>query len=244
MFNKNSIYVLCVCIICITCLSGSALAEPTGKGDQEFNALYKAALDSLGKENDQEALDMFLKALDLKPDIQNAPFFNHLGFAYMQAGDVEEAIVRFKTALRIDPKYADAYSNLGSAYASQETGTDLAVEQYQKAIELDPKQGKAYLGLGWVYLIRKHHPQESIKQFTKAIEIDSTMDLALYGLGLSYVASGKSELSIKPISTLRAHNKFEYAAAIEASIKQVETKSQPASMTSQPPQPGTEPGPA
>jgi tetratricopeptide (TPR) repeat protein len=56
-----------------------------------------------------------------------------------------EALLRKSVAL--DPKFPDAYLQLGNLYASQQKHLE-AIEQYQRAIELNPDLAEAYYRLG------------------------------------------------------------------------------------------------
>ena len=52
----------------------------------------------------------------------------------------------FRKAIELDPKYADAYNNLGNALRGQKK-LDEAIAAYRKAIELDPKYANAHNNL-------------------------------------------------------------------------------------------------
>jgi tetratricopeptide (TPR) repeat protein len=62
----------------------------------------------------------------------------------------KKASQKYERAVKIDPSYAEAYSNLGYTYRKQEQ-FDKAVRAYKKAIELDPKLAEAYEYLGEAY---------------------------------------------------------------------------------------------
>ena len=50
---------------------------------------------------------------------------------------MDEAILHYKNAIRIDPKYVDAYNNLGNALASKGNYDD-AIKQYSEALKINP----------------------------------------------------------------------------------------------------------
>ena len=64
--------------------------------------------------------------------------------AYLDKGDHDKAIADYTEAIRLDPKYAEAYSNRGVAYASK-GDYDKAIADYTEAIRLDPKDGRRVL---------------------------------------------------------------------------------------------------
>jgi len=51
-------------------------------------------------------------------------------------GDWEGAVAQYREAIRINPRYANAYDNLGAVLARQGK-TREAVEQYRQALALD-----------------------------------------------------------------------------------------------------------
>lgn len=62
----------------------------------------------------------------------------------------KQASKKYERAVKIDPSYAEAYSNLGYTYRKQEK-FDEAVRAYKKAIELNPKLAEAHEYLGEAY---------------------------------------------------------------------------------------------
>jgi len=68
------------------------------------------------------------------------------GKAYFEKGDYKAAIIEFKNAIQIDPKYKEVYSHLGEAYLKV---GDLrgAFRAYAILAELDPNNTEAQLKL-------------------------------------------------------------------------------------------------
>lgn len=62
----------------------------------------------------------------------------------------KEASKKYERALKIDPTYAEAYSNLGYTYRKQEK-FDKAVRCYKDAIKLKPDLAEAHEYLGETY---------------------------------------------------------------------------------------------
>jgi tetratricopeptide (TPR) repeat protein len=67
-------------------------------------------------------------------------------------------VADFNKAIDLDPKYALAYDNRGSAYATK-SNLDQAIADYNTAIDLDAKYAKAYHNRGLVYLQKGLKPQ-------------------------------------------------------------------------------------
>lgn len=59
-------------------------------------------------------------------------------------------LLRVKGTLEINPKYADAYYNLGIAYAKNNQ-YDNAIKSLEKTLEINPNDYKVHFALGVIY---------------------------------------------------------------------------------------------
>src|SRR5271169_4220450 len=66
------------------------------------------------------------------------------GLSYVDKKQYDAAAIQFKKALQVDPKFAEAYYQLGLVYLRQQRGKE-AYEQLTIATNLDPKNIKAHL---------------------------------------------------------------------------------------------------
>jgi tetratricopeptide (TPR) repeat protein len=73
------------------------------------------------------------------------------GQTYMEKGKFGDAAIEFRNALRLDPRFADAYYQLAQADLAQHDWKQ-AYGSLQKAIELDPTRLDARLDRGRLYL--------------------------------------------------------------------------------------------
>ena len=104
-----------------------------------------------------------------------------MGNALQDLGKPDKAIDAFKTAISINPKYAEAYNNIGVIL--QETGKlDEAVATYTKAISLRHDYAEAYYNIG-NSLGEQGKLKEAIKALKRAISIRSDYAEALVKLG-------------------------------------------------------------
>jgi len=69
------------------------------------------------------------------------------GVAAQQRGELERAAAAYRQAIEVDPRYADAYANLGAVLARL-GHYDQAVASYERALEINPKLNAARLNLG------------------------------------------------------------------------------------------------
>ena len=73
-----------------------------------------------------------------------------LGLAAKRQGRYPEAEEFYRKAIQLDPKFSEAFSNLGNVYLAQKQ-TALAISSYQQATDLNPSQGAYYFNLHRAY---------------------------------------------------------------------------------------------
>lgn len=92
------------------------------------------------------AIPFLENALNKNP--QNPEIFHHLGLAYFNLGNYEEALVSWKKAIELDPTHHQTYWNLGHLHEIEQRYSD-AFEAYNQAAVLaekvsDSKKAKRY----------------------------------------------------------------------------------------------------
>jgi tetratricopeptide (TPR) repeat protein len=133
---------------------------------------------------------MSLMLCSCSGDPQNAKVkYLAAGQNYMKKGQYGDATIEFRNALRLDPRFVEAYYQLAQADAAQHTWSG-AYAALEKTIELDPNRLDARLDRGRLYL--------AAKEFGKAEEDANLIlkqdpkDLGAYQLlGAALVSEGK-----------------------------------------------------
>ena len=119
-----------------------------------------------------------------------------------------------KKAIKLNPKNAFAYVQLGSFYRDQGKFSQ-AEDAFKKAIELNPKNAFAYVELGWAYRVQgKFSQAEGL--FKKEIKLNPENDYAYVELGLVYRFQGKfsqAEDALKKATELNPKNYIAYEDA-------------------------------
>ncbi len=111
---------------------------------EEFEKALKAA-PSFGPA--KRALKIIEDVADQKIEGQAA--INYFeGIAYALKGQHDQSIPYYDKAIKINPKFANAYFSRGVAYAEGRGEYDKAISDYDKAIEINPRFGKAILSRG------------------------------------------------------------------------------------------------
>jgi len=120
------------------------------------------------------------------------------GYNYAINNEYDKAIEAYTKAIALDPNYAAAYNNRGSAY-DDKGQYDRAIEDYNKAIALDPNDAAAYYNRGVAYG-NKGQYDRAIEDFNKAIALDPNDAAAYYNRGVAYGNKGQYDRAIEDYS--------------------------------------------
>ncbi len=128
-----------------------------------------------------EAVGYLQKACDLARD--NSLYQLRYGTALEEVRDTERAVSAFQTAIKLDPKNAEAYVGIGRIKLKRGSVRD-ATEYLEKGLSIDDSLGHAYLALAQAYEQLSNMPA-ALKNYRKAAEKDSNNAEAHYRLGLA-----------------------------------------------------------
>lgn len=104
------------------------------------------------------------------------------GMDYFGEKDYENAILKFKKALKLDPKFVYAWDNLGVTYRKTEQ-FDKAIDAYKNSLKINPKGKMPLLNLAITYSVMKDL-KKSEEYYKKYIKIYQNDPEGYYGLGL------------------------------------------------------------
>ena len=111
-----------------------------------------------------------------------------LGAIHFQLRNYSESVFYNQQCIRVDPNFAEAYSNLGNAL--KELGDVNAASQfYMKAIKLKPKYADAYNNLASTYM-QMGKTQEATETYQMALILNPSLVDAHSNLGNLYKATG------------------------------------------------------
>ncbi len=119
-------------------------------------------------------------------------------------GRIEKVTSLFRRAIREDPKFWEAYYNLGIVYFNNNQYS-LALEQFNKVIEALPKFDKAYYGRGLIYENKKQY-QKAIEDFKTVIEFNPNDYKTYHRLGKLYRAAENYEQAVKQLEKAKDLN--------------------------------------
>jgi tetratricopeptide (TPR) repeat protein len=106
------------------------------------------------------------------------------GVVLHDAGKYDEAIAKYKLALKGDPGYSTAYHEISYTLFSSGRGKE-AIPYLEKLLNLDPKSGGAYDMMGSIYDDDKQ-PEKAIEYLKKGIAVDPQYQRLHYNLAITY----------------------------------------------------------
>jgi len=159
----------------------------------------------LDRNQPEEALVHFQKALELKPDAPD--FRNNVGAALFKAGRLEEAIVHYRESIRMDPKSYVAHYNLANVLSLMGR-FDEAIPEFRTAVSFKSDLAEAYSNLGFS-LLQKNEIDDAISNFGTALKISPGFAAAHYNLGLALYQKGQfDEAALQFLEAIRLQGDY------------------------------------
>ena len=121
-----------------------------------------------------------LVARPASADAYNAYLMGRYFLGKIDQQNLEKAVVHFKQAIELDPRYAPAWVGLGASKINQ-AGTNYipAEEGYQearlaveKALSLNPNLGEAHSALGWLQIVHDSNWTAADQSIQKALVLE------------------------------------------------------------------------
>ena len=181
-------------------LSSAALRDANTQAGRDFLLSHIMPEDTLtswlnARENilltdDYAPVDNLVAPLHLEKHIlSRAEMHYNAGVKLMDQGKLKEAIAEYDEAIRLNPKYALAYNNRGSAY--YELGQyERAIQDFDEAIRLNPEFAGAYYNRGNAYHGLGQY-ERAIEDYGEAIRINPEFAEAYHNRGITYKLQGK-----------------------------------------------------
>jgi tetratricopeptide (TPR) repeat protein len=144
-----------------------------------FDALHLSGLIYAQNRKLSLALDLFSKAIDIKPSFAHA--LSNRGNVFKELKRFEEALANYDQAISIKPDFADAYYNRGLALIELKR-LEEAIASYDRAIQISPNFAEAYSNRGNA-LIELKRKEEAVASYDRAIEIIPEFAEAHYNRG-------------------------------------------------------------
>jgi len=120
--------------------------------------------------------------------------YRESGFNLLLEGKIEEAMLKFEEAIKVNPNDGLSYSGFSATKGFMKQLQD-AVDKAKKGIELAPKNSYVNANMGFVYLLKNDYVK-ALEFYKKAVELDPKYSEARYNLGLIYQEQGNIDKAI------------------------------------------------
>ena len=118
----------------------------------------------MGKGKYIEAITLYTKAIELRPDFAEA--YNNRGYAAYSKYDGSDPLVDLNRAIELRPNFPHAYNTRGCIYMARGQA-DLAIADFGRAIALQPDYPRAFRNRANL-LMRKGRVREAFADFERA----------------------------------------------------------------------------
>jgi protein O-mannosyl-transferase len=141
----------------------------------------------------KDGVTLWKHTIEVQPNMypEFARAYNNLGFALKKEGRIADAMIQYKTAIKINPEFSKPYNNLGSILKSINK-TEEAIVFFKEAIRVKPDSASAYSNLGST-MLQQGKMDEAIINFKEAIRISPENAWAYTNLGTALAKKGELE---------------------------------------------------
>jgi tetratricopeptide (TPR) repeat protein len=157
----------------------------------EARSAYESGVKSISENRVSLGLSSLRMAAEIEP--QNPLYHNAVGAVLLNVGRFPDAQAEFQKAVELDATYADAFHNLGSAYAEQGKWEE-AIVAYRKALAqtIYASPENTYNNLGYAYwaLDRRREAEEA---FRAALQLEPKLVPSHFWLAVLLDKEGRKD---------------------------------------------------
>jgi Tfp pilus assembly protein PilF/4-amino-4-deoxy-L-arabinose transferase-like glycosyltransferase len=128
-------------------------------------------------------------------DFERFQSYFMLGRTLERAGRPDEAVEMYRTVIRLNPRFPDAYVNLGSILGARNQFAE-AIQEYRMAIEIDPNHWAAHNNLGNLYA-RMGMRDKAIPEFLIALGLMPDQASTHNNLANAYLEENEYEKALQ-----------------------------------------------
>lgn len=125
---------------------------------------------------------------DRTDDTESAQQNNEEGLVHLKSGELAEASEHFQRAIKLQPKFADAYENLGATFNALNRPQE-ALDVLQRAL-LMRSNAETYCHLALAKR-KLHQFSAAVEDYQQALALEPKLAEAYNGLGLAYRGLGR-----------------------------------------------------
>jgi tetratricopeptide (TPR) repeat protein len=142
--------------------------EKSYSNNKDAQDYYSKGVGEEGKENFQQAIEYYKKAVAIDPEFAFA--WDNLGLNYRRLNDYDNAIAAYKKSLEIDPLGEMPLQNIAVAYTYKKDYPE-AIKAYEKLAEVNKDNAEVYYGLGRLYTFNLKDYEKGLDNMCKAYNL-------------------------------------------------------------------------
>ena len=218
--TRFSLAPLAALLLAAPLLGGATCSSRPDSKEREQAAIhYDLGVQAMRDCDGRAALNEYQKSVALDPGLDLA--HNALALTYhLSFNDLATAVVHYRKAIEINPKFSEAYTNLANAYLAQ-SRFDEAIPLYEKALSdlLYTTPFIAENNLGWCYY-KKGEVQRGVDHIRSALIANAQFCLGHRNLGIIFGDLGEPQKSADSFALYVKHcpdspdAHFRYGAAL------------------------------
>ena len=178
----------------VTLIAFIFIASYMNLSAQSFEELNTKLQESFSADNYNEVISTASQIIQQHPSKCTDNIYYQRGFAYLSTDAYDKAAEDFKSAVKINRNFVEAYNALGICY-SNNSDNNAALESFTKAIEITPTNSELYFNRGNAYYSKQDYYKASLN-FKYAIRLDSNDFSYYYMLGNTFEKMGDKYCSI------------------------------------------------
>ena len=120
----------------------------------------------------------------------------NLGVALADGAKIDEAIIHYREAIKINPDACDAYYNLGLALRDKGKMED-ALREFRETVRIRPSYADAHNNIGIILEMYYKKYDEAIYHYQSCLKIEPDNYGTHFNLGLTLIKNGKSKEAIE-----------------------------------------------
>jgi tetratricopeptide (TPR) repeat protein len=172
---------------------------------QRASALVDAGVELSNRGRFNEAGDKFVQALAVDPNFAEAHYL--LGLVRQQDGRLDAALLSFRAALKINPRYKEAQARVceldTAAARTKDTGYEGALASCHRAVQLTPGDPEPHFHIGW-NLAQLGDQAGAIREYQAALQLDPKFPQVRYELARIYADTNDTASAIPLLKEVAA----------------------------------------
>ncbi len=170
--------------------SGPAQIPQTAK----IEDLMDAAEVALHNGNQQAAIPLLQRVVQLDPKKYEKTIWNDFGIAYVAEGKYDDAVASFRKQLAINPYDLNSNRLLAIVLSTQQK-YDEAIAAYRSQLQIEPLDAASYMGIGSI-LVRQQKFSDALPELEKAAAIRPDDAGIETSLGTVYLNTGQTDKAL------------------------------------------------